>query len=148
MTQAPALIRYSAPITQSLLRAGIRMGPNALLTVRGRSSGLPRTAPVALVEVDGRRWVVGTFGDVNWVRNLRAAGEAEVRVGGRPQRVRAVELSVDDAADFFRDVVTRYVRRLPLLWRIVTRVLVRLAAPEVFTDPARAAGSRPVFELT
>jgi hypothetical protein len=58
-----------------------------------------------------------------------------------------VELSVDEAAGFFRDVVTGYVRRLPLLWRIVTRALVRLAAPEVFTDPARAARSRPVFEL-
>lgn len=147
MTQAPALIRYSAPLTQRLLRAGVRMGPNTLLTVRGRSSGLPRTAPVAVVEVDGRRWVVGTFGDVHWVRNLRAAGEAEIRVGGRLQHVRAVELSLDEAAGFFRDVVTGYVRRLPLLWRIVTRGLVRLAAPEVFTDPARAARSRPVFEL-
>ena len=35
-----------------------------------------RTTPVALVEIGDRRWVVGTFGEVNWVRNLRAAGEA------------------------------------------------------------------------
>jgi deazaflavin-dependent oxidoreductase (nitroreductase family) len=147
MTQAPAFIRYSAPITQWFLRAGIRMGPNTLLTVRGRVSGLPRTAPVAVIELDGRRWVVSTFGDVQWSRNLRAAREAEIRVDGRDRHVRALELSPGEAAAFFRDVVPAYVRRLPLLWRFVTHALVRLAAPEVLTDPARAARRRPVFEL-
>lgn len=147
MTQAPALIRLSAPITRRLLGVGLSMGPNTLLTVRGRVSGRPRTAPVAVVEVDGRRWVVGTFGDVNWVRNLRAAREAEIRVEGRPEHVAAVELNHEEAATLFRDVVTGYVRRLPLLWRIVTNALVRLAAPEVLSDPERAATRRPVFEL-
>ena len=101
---------------------------------------MPRTAPVAVVEVDGRRWVVGTFGDVHWVRNLRAAGEAEIRVGGRLQHVRAVELSPKEATAFFRDVVTGYVRRLPLLWRIVTRALVRPC-----DQPAEVAIAGPVL---
>ena len=147
MTQAPALIRYSAPVTRRLLGAGLGMGPNELLTVRGRVSGLPRTAPVAVVELEGRRWVVGTFGEVNWVRNLRAARNAELRVGGRQELVTAVELSHAEATAFFRDVVAAYVDGLPALWRLVARVLVRIVAPEVFTDPARAARHRPVFEL-
>src|SRR5918999_4289866 len=142
MTQAPAVIRFSTPITRRLLGAGLRMGPNGLLTVRGRVSGLPRTAPVAVVELEGRRWVVGTFGEVNWVRNLRAARNAELRVGGRQELVTAVELSHAEATAFFRDVVTAYVRSLPYLWRLLTRALVRVAAPEVFTDPARAAHRR------
>ena len=50
MTQAPALVRASNPLTRRLLRLGLPMGPNVLLTVRGRSSGLPRTAPVAVAE--------------------------------------------------------------------------------------------------
>jgi deazaflavin-dependent oxidoreductase (nitroreductase family) len=141
------LIRFSAPITRRLLSVGMSMGPNTLLTVRGRVSGQPRTAPVAVVELDGRRWVVGTFGEVNWVRNLRAARDAEIRVRGKPFRVNAVELGPDEAEAFFRTVVTAYLRRLPWLWRVVARVLVRVAAPEVFTDPARAASRRPVFEL-
>jgi len=42
--------------------------------VRGRTSGLPRTTPLAVIEVDGRRWVWSPWGEVHWVRNLRAAG--------------------------------------------------------------------------
>ncbi len=44
-----------------------------LPTVPGRKSGVPRTTPVALGERDGRRWLVSPYGEVDWVRNLRAA---------------------------------------------------------------------------
>src|SRR5918992_1922326 len=120
MTQVPAFVRFFNPLARRLLGFGIPMGPNTLLTVRGRKSGLPRTTPVAVLEVDGRRWVIGAYGDVNWVRNLRAAREGVIRVGGRPQRVRAVELSTEEAAAFFREVLVPYVGRLPLVWRMVT----------------------------
>ncbi|MDQ6790679.1 MAG: nitroreductase family deazaflavin-dependent oxidoreductase, partial [Candidatus Dormibacteraeota bacterium] len=40
------------------------MGPNGLITIRGRKSGLPRTTPVAIIEVSGRRWVWAPWGDV------------------------------------------------------------------------------------
>lgn len=119
------------------------MGPNALLTVRGRKSGEPRTTPVALVEIDGRRWVIGTFGDVNWVRNLRAAGEGTISAGKRSEHFTATELGVDERAEFFRDVLGPYVRRL-LLGRLVLSVL---GAREILDDPAGSAAKRPVFEL-
>ena len=82
MTTAPAFVRASNPLSRRLLRLGTPMGPNVLLTVRGRSSGKPRSAAVAVVELDGRRWIMGAYGDVQWVRNLRAAGEAEIRGRG------------------------------------------------------------------
>lgn len=148
MTQAPALIRHSGPIASRLLRAGMPMGPNLLLTVRGRTSGQPRTAPVAVVNFHGRRWVVGTFGEVHWVRNLRAAGEAEVGSGGRSERVYAIELNQEESTAFFNDVVPAYLASLPIVWRLLTRVLLRFAAPEILTEPARAAHLRPVFELS
>jgi hypothetical protein len=44
-------------IAKSLLAAGVPMGFKGLITVRGRKSGLPRTTPVAIIEVSGRRWV-------------------------------------------------------------------------------------------
>ena len=40
-----------------------------------------------------------------------------------------------------------YVARLPRARPPLRRVLFRLAAPEVLSDPARAAATRPVFEL-
>jgi deazaflavin-dependent oxidoreductase (nitroreductase family) len=147
MTQAPALVRYSNPLTRRLLRIGVPMGPNLLLTVRGRATGQPRTAPVAVVEVDGRRWIVGAYGEVQWVRNLRAAGEADIEVRGRREHVTAVALDRDEATAFFRDVLQPYVRSFPLLGRVFGRLLFGLIAPEILTDPARAAELRPVFEL-
>lgn len=147
MTSAPALIRFSGPIARRLLRAGLPMGPNLLLTVRGRASGRPRTVPVAVVKTGGRRFVVGTFGDVHWTRNLRAAGEAELNDDGRWEPVEAVELTREEATAFFRDTIPAYLRSMPLAWRALTRVLVRIAAPEIVGDPQQAARRRPVFEL-
>jgi deazaflavin-dependent oxidoreductase (nitroreductase family) len=148
MTQAPALVRASNPLTRRLLRLGLPMGPNVLLTVRGRSSGLPRTAPVAVAEIDGRRFVVGAYGDVHWVRNLRAAGEAEIRIHGQVEHVRAVELERAAATDFFGRLLPGYFDRLPRLGRGLIRALLRLAAQDILADPARAAANRPVFELS
>src|SRR6266513_1956347 len=79
----PGYVAVFNPIARRVLKTGALMGPNALITVRGRKSGVPRTTPVAIVEIDGRRWVIGTFGDTNWVRNLRAAGEATVSASRR-----------------------------------------------------------------
>jgi deazaflavin-dependent oxidoreductase (nitroreductase family) len=143
MARAPALVRLLNPLARRLLGTGLPMGPDTLLTVRGRTSGLPRTVPVAVLEDGGRRWLIGAYGDVNWVRNLRAAREGTIRVGGRPQRVGAVELGTEEAAAFFRDVLTPYVHRQPLLLRsFVTRLLRGILA-----DPEAAASRYPVFEL-
>ena len=147
MTSAPAFVRASNPLSSRLLRLGLPAGPNVLLTVRGRKSGLPRTAPVAVVELDGRRWVIGAYGDVQWVRNLRAAGEAEIRVRGRAEPVLAHELDRAEATDFYARILPTYVRRLPWFGRLFARILFAAAAPEVRSDPGRAAVTRPVFEL-
>jgi deazaflavin-dependent oxidoreductase (nitroreductase family) len=144
MTRVPSFVGVFSPIAQRLLRIGIPLGPNALITISGRRSGLPRTTPVALVEIGGRRWVLGTFGEVNWVRNLRAAHEATITVGKRRERVAASELSRGDAADFFSDVLGPYIRRVPLGRWMIGSVL---GAREILENPTEAAARRPVFEL-
>lgn len=147
MTTAPAFVRASNPVSRRLLRLGTPMGPNVLLTVRGRSSGLPRSAAVAVVELDGRRWVIGAYGDVQWVRNLRAAREGDITVRGEVEHVAARELEQTEAADFYARILPTYVGRLPWFGRVFAHVLFSAAAPEVRNDPARAALTRPVFEL-
>src|SRR5689334_5545125 len=141
--KAPSVVGLLNPVARRVLGAGPLLGPNALITVRGRKSGQPRTTPVALVEINGRRWVIGTFGETNWVRNLRAAGEATLSVGRRREDVKANELADDERISFFRDVVTPYVKRL----RIGTILLAVLGARDIVDDPAAAAAKRPVFEL-
>ena len=148
MTTAPAFVRASNPLSRRLLRWGMPAGPNVLLTVRGRTSGLPRSLPVAIVELDDRRWVIGAYGDVQWVRNLRAAaGTAEIHVRGRTEEVAARELDRTSATDFYARILPTYVRHLPWFGRLFARILFAAAAPEVRSDPERAAITRPVFEL-
>src|ERR687895_516981 len=96
MTQAlrpPRGISIFNAIAKPLLAAGMPMGFNGLLTVPGRKTGMPRTTALAIIENGGRRWVWSPWGDVQWVRNLRAAGRATIAVRGRRHEVRAVELN-------------------------------------------------------
>jgi deazaflavin-dependent oxidoreductase (nitroreductase family) len=90
---APSIVNILNPLVRRLLRIGMPMGPNTLITIRGRTSGQLRTFPVAVLETGGRQFVFSSFGEVNWVRNLRAAGEATVRRGRRSHAVVATELT-------------------------------------------------------
>jgi hypothetical protein len=49
-------------IVTSMLKAGVGAKSTYLLTTRGRTSGLPRTTPVVLVETAGKRWLVSPHG--------------------------------------------------------------------------------------
>lgn len=142
-SRVPSFVALFNPIARRVLKVGALLGPNALITVKGRKTGLPRTTPVALVDLEGKRWVIGTFGETNWVRNLRAVGVATLTVGSKHEDVRSVELTLEERTAFFRDVVGPYVRRL----RIGRLLLAVLRSQEILDDPARAAANRPVFEL-
>ncbi|HYL08884.1 MAG TPA: nitroreductase family deazaflavin-dependent oxidoreductase [Candidatus Udaeobacter sp.] len=141
--RAPAFVGVFNPLASRLLKIGPLLGPNALITVRGRKSGQPRTTPVALVDVDGRRWVIGTFGETNWVRNLRAAGAATLTTGNRKVDVTAHELDLESRTAFFTEVLGPYARRL----LVGPALLSILGARDILKDPAGAAVRRPVFEL-
>jgi len=143
-SRVPFFVPLFNPLARRMLRGGVPLGPNALLTVRGRSSGMDRTTPVAVVAIGGRRWVIATFGDVNWARNLRAAGVATLTVNRRPETVAARELPQAEAAAFFRETLTPYVAGVPMgRWMLGSM----LGAREIFDDPDGAAQHHPVFEL-
>jgi deazaflavin-dependent oxidoreductase (nitroreductase family) len=101
--RVPRRVSLFSPILKFLLAAGVPLGPNGLVTIRGRKSGLPRTTPVAIIEVSGRRWIWAPWGEVHWVRNLRAAGRATITVRGRNEEVTATELDPTQRVEFFRD---------------------------------------------
>ena len=98
-------VRLSNKIVGFLLCAGVKIGPMVLLTVRGRKSGQPRTTPVALGERNGQRVLVGTFGNVNWVRNLRAAGEATLTRRRRSEEITVRELPPEEAAVALKEIL-------------------------------------------
>jgi deazaflavin-dependent oxidoreductase (nitroreductase family) len=96
------------------VRRGRGPEPISLLTVRGRRTGRRLTTPVAPVEHDDRRWVVAPFGEVDWVRNARAAGEVELRRGDDVHSYAIEEVAPADAVPVLRDYLSmptaRYVR--------------------------------------
>lgn len=141
----PSLIPILNPLIRRLLGAGLPFGPNVLLTVTGRSSGLPRTFPVAILELEGRRYVQSPFGDVNWVRNLRADGRATVTRGGQPQPVQATEIVPEVAGPLLHDALAPYLR-----WRVGAVLVGRffhLGRDATLDDYVSEARRHPMFEL-
>jgi deazaflavin-dependent oxidoreductase (nitroreductase family) len=140
--RVPAQVSLFSPVLNFLLRIGVPLGFNRLVTIRGRTTGLPRTTGLAVIDTGERRWVWAPWGEVNWVRNLRAARRATITEHGRPQEVGATELDPAERVAFFRDVLGPLARRYPFgvtFIRLVDGVDVR--------DPVRAAEGRVVFEL-
>ncbi|HEY1291461.1 MAG TPA: nitroreductase family deazaflavin-dependent oxidoreductase [Chloroflexota bacterium] len=141
-THAPKSVSIFNPILKFLLAAGVPLGPNGLLTIRGRKSGLPRTTPVAIIEASGRRWVWAPWGEVNWVRNLRAAGRATITVRRRREEISATELDETQRVGFFRDVLGPLARRTPFGVHFI-----RLADGVDLKYPVEVARDRRVFEI-
>jgi len=140
--RAPRQVSFFNPIARRLLKAGVPMGPNGLITVPGRKSGLPRTTPLAIIEHSGRRWVWSPWGEVQWVRNLRAAGDATITARGRTEEVTATELDPTERVAFFRDVLAPVARGMPFGVRFI-----RILDGVDVNDPSAAAEGRFVFEL-
>lgn len=91
-------LRLVSALISTLLRLGLPVGPAVLLSVRGRRSGTMRTIPVELVETGDTRFLVAAFGEVSWVRNLRATGQARLTRRRRSDTVGVVELGAREAA--------------------------------------------------
>src|SRR5215510_9811472 len=99
-TRVPRSVPSFNPIARLFLAAGVSMGPEMLLTVRGRKSGLPRSTPVTICQNAGRRGLISPFGETNWVRNLRVAHKATISFGRHREEVAAVELGAVEAVEF------------------------------------------------
>jgi deazaflavin-dependent oxidoreductase (nitroreductase family) len=149
-------LRLVNPLTRRMISAGIPTGaPNVLLTVRGRRSGKPRTVPVGLLELDGRRFVQASYGETGWVANVRAAGEAIVTNPNGPRvAVQAVELPPEEAgavleralkpfrrSRVLRALLARARPPIGVLWRY------RIRIDETLEEYAAEARRHPLFEL-
>jgi deazaflavin-dependent oxidoreductase (nitroreductase family) len=101
-----AFVRINNALTSSLLRLGIHMWSFSLLTVRGRKSGRPIETPIAIFVQGGKRYLIASYGIVNWVRNLRASGgEATLTRSRHTEKICAIELPLEAAAPILRDAL-------------------------------------------
>ena len=89
-------------------RLGISVLGSRTLAVRGRKSGEWRTTPVNLLTLDGERYLVAPRGHTQWVRNMRAAGGGELRLGRKVETFRAVEVADADKPVVLREYLRRW----------------------------------------
>ena len=139
--------RYDQPtradrVTARLLRALVRIGVGAWgareLRVPGRRSGVTRSTVVNVLKSGDQRYLVAPRGNTEWVRNLRAAGHGELRLGRRTERFEAVELPDTDKAP----VLQAYLER----WAFeVGRFFEGLGKSSTVDELNQRAGSFPVF---
>lgn len=123
---------------KAALRAGLAPSRYVLLTVRGRRTGQPRSTPVLLLEWDGRRWLVAPYGEVDWVRNARAAGEVTLTRGRRSETHHITECDADESGP----VLKAYVRAEP-----ITRPYFDARHSDPPERFAAEADKHPVFRL-
>jgi deazaflavin-dependent oxidoreductase (nitroreductase family) len=96
------------PTVASLTRAGVSVWGSRELRVRGRKTGEWRTTPVNVLTYEGDRYLVAPRGVTQWVRNMRAIGEGELRVGRRTERFRATELPDEEKPPILRAYLKRW----------------------------------------
>jgi deazaflavin-dependent oxidoreductase (nitroreductase family) len=133
-----ALRRLGNVLITPLARLGLAGKRTHILTVRGRRTGRRYSTPVQLVFDDRGRWLVAPYGEREWVKNARAAGEVELARAGRTMRYRVEEVSPDEAAPVLRE----YLRTTPIVKAYFE------AEPEAPLDAFAAEADRhPVFRL-
>ena len=105
LPKLPLYIPLFNHVIRSFLRLGIPVSYVGLLSVKGRRTGKTRRNPVGLFKHDGRRYLFSTFGDVNWVRNIRAARQVSIKKGLMTRTAVPVELSLENAAVVLKETI-------------------------------------------
>ena len=125
-----------------LTQLGISVYGSRVLAVRGRRSGQWHTTPVNLLEYRGERFLVAPRGVTQWVRNVRAGSEAELRLGSRRERVKLVEIPDTDPLKI--ELLRVYLRKWAFEVGVFFEGVDANAADE---DLTRIAPNHPVFRV-
>ena len=119
---------------------GIGLWGARILAVRGRNSGKWRTTPVNPLLFEGQRYLVSPRGLTDWVRNIRASGVAELRIGSRHESIQVTELSDREKASILRAYLKRW------KWR-TGKFFGGVSAEAPDEDLHRIALDHPVFRV-
>ena len=123
-----------------LTRLGISAGGANTLVVRGRKTGEPRSVPVNPLDHEGARYLVAPRGNTEWVRNLRAAGEGELRLGSKREPIRAAEIGDEEKPPVLR----AYLKN----WATATKGSFGVDEDATDQELTDIAPNHPVFRIT
>lgn len=105
------LARIANRVAAALGSSGVAANDGlATLEVTGRSSGRTVSLPVVIAVIDGQRYLVSMLGEnVQWVKNVRAAGGRAVIHSGAREEVHLEEVALDQRAP----ILKAYLQRAP-----------------------------------
>ncbi|MFG2871164.1 nitroreductase family deazaflavin-dependent oxidoreductase [Streptomyces sp. NPDC048338] len=137
---SPLAIRLNSVIGW-LARHGVSLLGSAELSVKGRKSGRMQRIPVNPHKHGGEQYLVSARGHSQWVRNMRAAGGGELRIGRKVRTFTAVELP--DAEKLL--VLRTYLERWG--WE-VNQYFQGVTAKSTDEEILAAAPDHPVFRIS
>ena len=127
-------------LVDGMTRLGISVWGSRVLRVRGRTTGEWRSTPVNPLTHGGHRYLVAPRGETQWVRNLRAAGNGELRIGRHLEVFGAKELSDEEKPPVLRAYLKRWKAEVGIFFDGVDA-----SSPE--EELTRIAPGHPVFRL-
>ncbi|WP_035798135.1 nitroreductase family deazaflavin-dependent oxidoreductase [Kitasatospora mediocidica] len=134
-------LRITNRIVAALTRAGLSFWGSRVLAIRGRKSGEWRTTPVNVLTHQGTRYLVAPRGHTQWVRNLRAIGTGELRLGRQAETFHATELPDSEKPEVLR----AYLKR----WKFEVGAFFQGIGPDASdAELLRIAPGYPVFRIT
>jgi deazaflavin-dependent oxidoreductase (nitroreductase family) len=122
-----------------MVRLGIGLPHNYLLQVRGRKTGRIYSAPVDVLDMNGRRYLVSGRGQTLWVRNALAAGQVVLAKGSRQMNFSVRAVPDDEKPPILKAYVERF--------KLTVQRYFPIPAGSPATDFAPIAERYPVFEL-
>ncbi len=132
------MTRFSNSIMTALIRSGLAPKDMYMLSTRGRKSGKTYSNPITLIEMDGKRWLVSPYGEVQWVKNVRVARQVTLTRGGKSEALAIRECGPNESAP----VLKKYIKLAAITARYFD------AKPDDPADKFAVEASRhPVFEL-
>ena len=105
--QVNGQVKFINKMMRFMIRVNIAPKGYYLLTVRGRKTGRPYSLPVALIEKPDARWLVSPYGEVNWIKNARAAGEVTLNRGGKDETLKIVPATPEEAAPVLKEYINK-----------------------------------------
>ncbi|MBM9623042.1 nitroreductase family deazaflavin-dependent oxidoreductase [Streptomyces zhihengii] len=124
-----------------LARHGVSLLGTAEMSVRGRRSGTMQRVPVNQHVHEGTRYLVSARGHSQWVRNMRAAGGGELRVGRKVRTFTATEIPDAEKPAVLRAYLEKWG------WE-VNQYFQGVTAASSDEELLTAAPDHPVFRIT
>lgn len=103
------------------------------LSVQGRRTGQWHTTPVAVLEHDGRRYLVSYRGESHWARNIRVSGQGRLLGKGQTEDIAVVEVPVAERPPLLELYGERF-GKFPTVGKVLSQL----------PDPA----DHPIFRIT